>query len=454
MSATLLTMGGITALVVGVWGHIRQAFQYLSSFLIITAPIQGYILKAAIIAHLKANYKLLPSGMFTIDGLLLPLRNHSSVQGFVPFRLLNPVNIFWRGKTVILVRVSDSTGLKLSALRGTLDVERLTVEALDTYESQLTSNTNSRFYVRRVQGSEKFGMGSFDMKSKRGSSLGEEAASDAPTGSSSGLINLQTDTSFRFPRDAYVFQRESDAFENIYLPDHAKEHIRMAKLWFDNGDWYKQRGIPWRKGWLVHGPGGTGKSSLARAVAQQFGIPLYQFQLNTLSDQEITREWDNVSWPAIALFEDFDTVFHGRESQTEHRALTFDCILNLLSGVDSKSGVFVIVTTNNLHHIDPAMGTKSQFEGQSTRPGRLDVVFELGFMERKQREMLARRVLIDWPELIGPAVDDGEGMTGAQFEDFCTNRALHQISNHGLPLSIHKDVGRNDGTSDKKESLH
>jgi SpoVK/Ycf46/Vps4 family AAA+-type ATPase len=68
-------------------------------------------------------------------------------------------------------------------------------------------------------------------------------------------------------------------------------------------------------GVCLAGPPGTGKSSLARGVAQQFGLPLYAVELATMTDRDLIRAWQRArnDAPAVVLIEDVDTVFEGRK---------------------------------------------------------------------------------------------------------------------------------------------
>lgn len=78
----------------------------------------------------------------------------------------------------------------------------------------------------------------------------------------------------------------------------------------------------------------------------------------------------------IALIEDIDGVFHGRQNVLRGESgqgsrLTFDCVLNCLSGVQTADGVFTVITTNHLELVDPALG-RPMASGDASRPGRLD----------------------------------------------------------------------------------
>jgi SpoVK/Ycf46/Vps4 family AAA+-type ATPase len=144
------------------------------------------------------------------------------------------------------------------------------------------------------------------------------------------------------------------------------------------------------------------------------------------------------STPCIALIEDIDNVYHGREyvgAKTMGRPnVSFDCLLNCISGVKAADGVFLIVTTNHVDKLDPAIGIPDS-NGKSTRPGRIDKALMLGLMAKAQRLLLAKHILSDFPELVEQTVADGEGETAAQFQARCAAIALEKFWKEGKKLS-------------------
>jgi ATPases of the AAA+ class len=215
----------------------------------------------------------------------------------------------------------------------------------------------------------------------------------------------------------------------ISLPPEVKPAMEEFQKWLASEAWFTQRRVPWRRGWLLHGEPGTGKTSFVRALAQLADLPIFSFDLSSLSNEEMVEKWLNMleSVPCVALMEDIDAVFDGRVNILGEQGggLTYDCLLNCISGIQTADGVFLIVTTNNLEKVDPALGIPDN--GKSTRPGRIDRLIELPVLPRECRQEIAERILDEWPEIIPSLLESSEGYTGAQFTELCVAEALSRF---------------------------
>jgi len=127
----------------------------------------------------------------------------------------------------------------------------------------------------------------------------------------------------------------------------------------------KELGIPIKRGVLLEGPYGTGKTQLAYATARMCRDSQATFlMLDSVEALAAGIELAKSYQPAIVFAEDIDRVVTGK------RTVTMDAILNIIDGINSKTtDVIVVLTTNHVEDINPAM----------VRPGRLDAVISLGY---------------------------------------------------------------------------
>ncbi|OWK37944.1 AAA family ATPase [Fimbriiglobus ruber] len=342
----------------------------------------------------------------------------------------------------------------LTFLRGTLDVEKILSaacavrNAISWAAEEAEQETKTRFVIHHVP--------------KRG-----DKDDDSDYGSN-GLAWYQQGT-FRLLAHSpdQLGKRPTangKALDNLIFPQRIKDLIREIELWRKSREWYREKGIPWKRGWMLYGPPGTGKTALARAFAEDMNMPIYVYNLAEMGNHELMRTWGEMQMnvPCIALIEDIDNVFHGRENVARKNnmfsmmlpppkkddndndgdrgrgafgpPLTFDCLLNCLDGVERSDGIFTIVTTNDISKIDPALGQPRKLpdgavEFISTRPGRVDKAVELGFMEAADKKKMARRILgayekqyLETLEFIDRFPDLQE--TPAQFQERCAQIAL------------------------------
>jgi hypothetical protein len=142
---------------------------------------------------------------------------------------------------------------------------------------------------------------------------------------------------------------------------------------------YTDLGVPYRRGALLYGPPGCGKTSLVRAIGAS--VPTIPGLILRPADDFDDRGLQNVLalWqeraPAILVIEDLDWLFR----QTR---VSVSAFLNALDGVTRREGgLLLLATTNHPDALDPAI---------NNRPGRFDVAIEVAAPdEAMRRQFLA-----------------------------------------------------------------
>ena len=333
--------------------------------------------------------------------------------------------------------------VRIRYFRWFFDIEKFTIDAIEYLNSQKRRSENknkkknytNRFKIIRYSGSHALAGKSRIEESKEVPSY----ASSPTLASNQGnridrMIMMGVYRLLKWSREDLQMKPEEghSPFTGYPFPDEVGEAIKELNTWLANEKWFRSKSIPWRRGWLLHGQPGSGKSTLVRSLGMFFDLPLFIFDLSTMTNNDFVDSWDTMmsNTPCIALIEDIDAIFDGRtyigSSNLHASHLTFDCLLNCISGVKPADGIFLIVTTNHIEKLDPALGIPD-ITGKSSRPGRIDRVIHLGLMLRPQRLLLAKHILSDYPELIEETVELGEGETAAQFQSRCASLALSKF---------------------------
>ncbi|MGD9973323.1 MAG: AAA family ATPase [Desulfatirhabdiaceae bacterium] len=138
-------------------------------------------------------------------------------------------------------------------------------------------------------------------------------------------------------------------------------------------DWYLERGLMHKKGILLSGKPGTGKSTFACVIASEFNLNLYYLNLSQEDTiKNLEKLIGDVKENSIILLEDIDCLFMTKNREDIETNEKMSGLLNILDGVTSPNGnVIYILTTNYIDRIDKAI----------IRPGRVDIRIEMKYFD-------------------------------------------------------------------------
>jgi hypothetical protein len=160
------------------------------------------------------------------------------------------------------------------------------------------------------------------------------------------------------------------SLESVSLPTQQKARIVDDLAFFlEAEDRYNRLAIPWHRGYMFHGPPGTGKTSIVKALANHFNLDLWYVSLSDLkAESSLLGLLSEVGPRSILLLEDIDTVkiTHDRDA-SEAGTISMGSLLNTLDGVATPHGLVTMMTTNRFEVLDEAL----------TRTGRMDLVEKL-----------------------------------------------------------------------------
>ena len=180
--------------------------------------------------------------------------------------------------------------------------------------------------------------------------------------------------------------------------DECKKDIERF-LSIDNRRFHAERSIPYRRGYLLSGPPGTGKSNFVAHISREYGLPIYAVA-DAFNAKELIRMFKSMHGPAIFLLEDIDLSKYGAKREHTRKSIEvagmemnattvgededgaqndlvekvatdasnmLRMFLNSLDGIVKSENFIFVCTTNRKDSLDDAL----------LRPGRIDVVVDM-----------------------------------------------------------------------------
>ncbi|KAL1558759.1 26S proteasome regulatory subunit 6B [Salvia divinorum] len=252
-------------------------------------------------------------------------------------------------------------------------------------------------------------------------------------------------------------ERPDVSYTDIGGCDIQKQEIREAvELPLTHHELYQKIGIDPPRGVLLYGPPGTGKTMLAKAVANQttasfirvIGPEFVQKYLGEGSRKvrdvfRLARE----NAPAIIFIDEVDAIatsrFDGHTAADQEVQRTLMEMLNQMDGFDQSVNVSVIMATNRVDTLDPAL----------LRPGRLDRKIEFPLPDRHQKRLIfqvctAKMNLSDEVDL-EDYVCRPDKISAAEITAICQEAGLHAVRKNRYVL-LPKDFEKGYGSHVKK----
>ncbi len=239
--------------------------------------------------------------------------------------------------------------------------------------------------------------------------------------------------------------------------DEVKRELQEAVEWpMKYPSLYDKLGHKMPRGILLHGPSGTGKTLLAKAVATES-----EANFVSVRGPELLSKWvgesergireifkrARQSAPCVIFFDEIDSIapIRGAGGETAVSERVVSQLLTELDGMENMHGVIVLAATNRADMIDPAL----------LRPGRFDKIIQIPLPDKESRKSILK---ISAAEI--PTISEEGNMERVDFEklsdltDGLSGADVAAVANIAVSLVIHEFLDKHPDIKDvEKQSV-
>ena len=264
-----------------------------------------------------------------------------------------------------------------------------------------------------------------------------------------GIVKVTTDTEIVIKDEAVpdeeIGQSEGITYEDVGGIGQQLQKVReMIELPLKHPELFRRLGIDPPKGVLLHGPPGTGKTMIAKAVATEVNAHFKSINGPEIiskyygeSEKQLREIFDEAAEnsPAIVFIDEIDSICPKREDVTgevERRVVAQ--MLTLMDGMQGRDNVVVIGATNRRDALDPAL----------RRPGRFDREIEIGVPDRDGRSEImdvhTRQMPIAEDFDITWILDNTYGFVGADLAALVREAAMKALRRYLPEIDLEEET--------------
>lgn len=220
-----------------------------------------------------------------------------------------------------------------------------------------------------------------------------------------------------------LVEEDKRNFDTVCLNSEAENKIvTHLDQFFSSKQRYLDRGIPYRTTILLHGPPGTGKTSIIKALAAKYNKNINTLNIDTISPKQLRNALCRSANSSIIAIEDIDSLssIHKRTNKEPETSVLneggISTILNAFDGIGTFSDKVVIMTTNHIEKLDTAM----------LRAGRVDLIVEISELDSASIKRYLKR---NCKDLVIPEFFEFAQIKGCELQQIVQNNKQEDLLN-------------------------